>query len=344
MPVFRHPAKNLNPRRGSKMQNTLTLQPSPALSVSEGVIDFANQLAPFEPLPFLAVRSILLPFDLSRSGVCTLRAVSDYAEKVGATIHLLHIVPPAATGDGEPAYNRGDDHVAEASERLLKQWVKRMVRGRVQTFVSIRMGELVDVIVARAVATRADLIVMTSRSCSGLKNELQRSAAERVSRLAPCPVLTIPEKCADEIAYTQNVFTGSNWRTVLLPVDFSTAAEFALGFAAKIASETGASLVLAHGVDADDLEEPMVHERLRLWAKRFLIDPISTQTVVWPGGHSLYAILSEAVRAEASLIVLPTRVQPWARRLRAGSITDGVLRQATCPVLSINENIFEAEN
>jgi nucleotide-binding universal stress UspA family protein len=242
----------------------------------------------------------------------------------------------------EPTTIRADDTIAEKSERVLKHWVKRIVESRVQTFVSIRIGDPVDAIVARAVATRADLIVMSSRSSSASKNELQRSTAERISRLAPCPVLTIPEKCADELAYSLEAFVAEKWRTILLPVDFSSAALVALPFAAELSQNKGAKLLLAHGSESNNPVE--IQLRLRRWAETNLSEPVSFETTVWPGGHSLYAILSEALRVDANLIILPTQVGSWARRLRAGSITDGVLRQAHCPILSINENVSFTEN
>lgn len=293
----------------------------------------------------LAVRRILLPFDLSRASVCALRAVMEVAEKTAASIHLLHVVKPAENflaSSIEPKTNRPDDTLAEQSERMLKHWVKRVVQGRVQTFVSIRIGDPVDVIVARAVAMRADLIVMTSRSCSTSKNEFQRCTAERISRRAPCPVLTIPDRRAEELAYALETFVAADWRTILMPIDFSSAAQVALPVAAELSQRKRAKLLLVHGGDSDDLAENEL--RLRRWAQENLKEPVPIETAVWPGGISLYAILSEALRSEANLIILPTRINSWARRLRAGSITDGVLRQARCPVLSINENVSFTEN
>lgn len=320
------------------MQDILTLPVGAPLDLTQRVVPMITLNGAVERSPFRNARRILLPFDLSRSGVCALRIVAELAGKTGATIHLLHVVRPGEPNDADPKTNRADDHIADATERLLKHWVKRVVQGRVKTFVSIRIGDPAEVIVARAIATRADLVVMTSGSSTGQCFELQRSTAERVSRLAPCPVLTIPEKCRDNIAYTQDFLT-SGWRAILLPVDFSRAAEDALRFAAQLASDMRARLILAHGCDTEEAEEANVRTRMQTWASRLLEDAHPCQTLVWPGGHSLYAILSEAVRTEADLIVLPTATQPWARRLRAGSITDGVLRQAPCPVISINEKI-----
>lgn len=320
------------------MQDTLILPQSELAEFPAGRISLNAETAfRSRALSELKMKRILLPFDLSRPSVSALRAVANLAAKNGATIHLLHVVNLADDPEVEPKSNRSDDTMAEAAERLLKHWVKRIVPDRVQTFVNVRIGRPVDLIVTRAVAARADLIVMTSRASSG--QELQRSTAERVSRLAPCPVLTIPEKCADQWAYSPDDTLSENWRTVLMPVDFSAAADVALSYASAMALQKEAKLLLAHGADVEDSDVPVVHARLMSWSRERLEDASHCSTAVWPGGHSLYAILAEAIRAEARLIVLPTRAQPWAERLRAGSITDGVLRQASCPVLSINENV-----
>ena len=44
---------------------------------------------------------------------------------------------------------------------------------------------------------KADLIVMGTRGLSGLKHAVLGSVAERVVRLAPCPVLTVKHPEAD---------------------------------------------------------------------------------------------------------------------------------------------------
>lgn len=325
------------------MQDTLQLPQSSLVEFPTGrgalrteATDAARTISKLE------VRRILLPFDLSQSRVSSLRAVANFAARSGAAIHLLHVLNPQDQTGAVPKTSRSDDRMAEASERLLKHWARRVVPEQVRTFVSVRIGNPVDSIVSRAIATRADLIVMATRASS--RQEWQRSTAERVSRLAPCPVLTIPEASAERWAYFPDEAFSEAWGTVLMPVDFSAAAEAALPCASAIAARKGAKLLLAHGADAGNLDIPEIHARLRSWARQKLNDASHCSTTVWPGGHSLFAILAEAIRSEAKLIVMPTRAQPWAERLRAGSITDGVLRQASCPVLSINENVSTREH
>src|SRR5688500_14175043 len=118
------------------MHNTLLI--SPALEQTERIIPVITFTNTVERLPFRTVRRILVPFDLSRASVSALRVVAGLAEKTGAAIHLLHVVRPSEPNGIEPKSSRTDDKIAETTERLLKHWVKRVVRGRVKTFVSIR--------------------------------------------------------------------------------------------------------------------------------------------------------------------------------------------------------------
>jgi nucleotide-binding universal stress UspA family protein len=140
------------------MQDTLIMPSSELAPLTFNSVVGNQSRANVTRQPGLTVRRILLPFDLSHASVCALRAVTQVAEKIGANIHLLHVVRPTDGQNAlhlEPKTDRADDTIAEESERMLKHWVKRVVEGRVRTFVSIRIGDPVDVIVARAVATRA---------------------------------------------------------------------------------------------------------------------------------------------------------------------------------------------
>ena len=57
--------------------------------------------------------------------------------------------------------------------------------------VTLRTGAAYDEIVALATDERADLVVLGTQGRSGLPRALLGSVAERVVRLAPCPVLTV---------------------------------------------------------------------------------------------------------------------------------------------------------
>ncbi len=128
-----------------------------------------------------------------------------------------------------------------------------------------------------------------------------------------------------------------------MPVDFSAAAVQALQLAAAMAEKNEGRLLLAHAAGAESsagMERRTtegIQSRVSDWVSRHLRTPAHWEAVNWPGELSLYSILAEVGRAEADLILLPTSGNQWVRRLRAGSITDGVLRQANVPVLTVSE-------
>jgi nucleotide-binding universal stress UspA family protein len=283
--------------------------------------------------PFSSARRILLPFDLSGASVRALRTMAHLAEITGAEIHLVHAVRTLRSAGARHSPSAADNNLAKATERAVKHWVKRIVKDDVKTSVAIMSGDPVEAILDSASASSSDLIVMTSRSFGRQVFELQRSSAEAVSRRAGCPVLTIPEKCSDQLAGVDAL--GRPWKRILMPVDFSAVAAKALLWAGQFANETGATLLLAHAANDGEERESELRSRLRKWARTLLVKPASCEVAIWPGAPSLYPILSEAFYSEADLIVLPTIEEPQAGRLRAGSITDGVLRQAPCPVVSV---------
>jgi len=58
------------------------------------------------------------------------------------------------------------------------------------------MGPPADTIVRVAQERGVDLIVMSTHGRTGLQHVLMGSVAEKVVRLAPCPVLTVKHRAA----------------------------------------------------------------------------------------------------------------------------------------------------
>jgi len=191
-----------------------------------------------------------------------------------------------------------------------------------------------------------DLIVMIAHGYAGLNRVFLRSTAERVTRHAPCPVLTIPESKLGGFGNQCDGFPPSTWKRILVPVECSSAARAGLKYAAGLTLRNQATLRLlnivavdSHGlIGARDFRREG-QERLSEWVRSELPVPLEFESAIWAGESSLYAVLLEAKRFHADLIVLPTRRYDWAKRLRIGCITDRILRHAPCPVLSIHEDL-----
>lgn len=288
----------------------------------------------------LRLRTIVAPFDFSDVSAALLRRLIALAEASDATLHVVHVVEPSsrlvANGD-TPIYPGAR---AAAARMQIEQWVARTFSSPVSITTTVRVGRAADEIVAHAQALCADLIIMSAHVGSGSKNVLLRTTTERVVRQSPCPVLVVPRDQVEAFLSEPESFPLRTWRRILLPVDLSSDAREAVAYAASIAQANGAKLHLLHCVGADKTESAdsvsSNEERLAAWLGSELRWPVEFEATIWSNVPLLNTILHEVKVSKIDLIVLPARDCAWFRRHRLWSITDGILRHAPCPVLSVN--------
>lgn len=143
--------------------------------------------------PSLKLRTILVPVDFSERS----RAASNYAatlaQDFGGSLVVLHVLDPLlAAGRLESTRLRQlKTSARKEAEEQLQALSRELVQSGVRTELFIRRGPAPDIIVAFAVAKKADLIIMGSQGRTGLKRLLIGSVAERVVRHASCPVLVV---------------------------------------------------------------------------------------------------------------------------------------------------------
>ena len=147
------------------------------------------------------VKTILVPFDFGDPALHALAFARGLAERFGAALHLLHVVPsphletyPAVTPFSPAPYfvprEIIDDMVKDAERRLehvLGSSQRQAFRAR--TFVTT--GDPRQEILAHAAHEHVDLIVMGTHGRTGAAHLFLGSVAEKVVRTAPCPVLTV---------------------------------------------------------------------------------------------------------------------------------------------------------
>lgn len=148
------------------------------------------------------VKTILVPFDFGDPALRALAWACGLADRFGASLHLLHVVPnpyvpnpvmPLAP-DFPSAYalppGLMDEFMKQAEERLdavLPAAERQAFRAR--TFVCT--GDARNEILQHAAREHVDLIVMGTHGRTGAAHLFLGSVAERVVRAAPCPVLTV---------------------------------------------------------------------------------------------------------------------------------------------------------
>lgn len=143
---------------------------------------------------------ILHPTDFSDCAAAAQAAAVDLTQKLGSEIVLLNVlVETPLYGEGllsAPKIQSVYDAQRKWAEEALEARAAEL-RGRgVKTSWRANVGVPFEEIVKIAGEERADMIVMGTHGRSGLNRVLLGSVAERVIRLAPCPVLTVRQSDA----------------------------------------------------------------------------------------------------------------------------------------------------
>lgn len=126
---------------------------------------------------------ILAPLDGSELAQEALGPVRLLAERTGAIVTLLHVVPLRY------ADYAGNDR--EEAHEYLTTMAEDLKRTGVQAEPRVRRGEPTEEIVREALEQKSDLVVISSHGRTGLARWAFGSVAEQVVRASPAPVLVI---------------------------------------------------------------------------------------------------------------------------------------------------------
>jgi len=141
-------------------------------------------------LPF---KKILYPTDFSDPSYEALKAANEFALLFSAELCVVHVVSPVVTAPGDPS---GSDFlILEEMDKAARESLKEMVKKGIPKGLLVRqivvLGEAAEEIIRISEEERVDLIVIATHGQTGWRHFVFGSVAEKVVRLAPCPVLTI---------------------------------------------------------------------------------------------------------------------------------------------------------
>ena len=149
----------------------------------------------------MKLQTLLVPVDFSLGSETAFRYAKFLAKKFSASIHLIHVVDKRyvekiAELNGEP-----EDEVSEKlcslANRKLDSFLTHNNPDGLIAGKKIRVGTPFQAIAQRAQTINADMIVMGGQGRAGngdIDEIFFGSAAERVVRLLPCPVLCVPQE------------------------------------------------------------------------------------------------------------------------------------------------------
>lgn len=137
--------------------------------------------------------TIMVPTDFSYASDAALGYARMLAARFGASLHLLHVVDePGSWSEVYAALPEIQLRLSADAARRLEAMAACLPQ-ELHATSAVVCGAPVPSIVKTAEARGVDLIVMGTHGRRGMGHLLLGSVAERVVRLAPCPVLTVRE-------------------------------------------------------------------------------------------------------------------------------------------------------
>jgi nucleotide-binding universal stress UspA family protein len=184
---------------------------------------------------------------------------------------------------------------------------------------------------------------MGTHGRSGFERLLLGSVTEKVLRSTHVPVLAVPPP----VEQPQSVL----YKTILCPIEFSSASTRALEYALSLAEETDARLMLLHvieGADQPSLVE-MGHLNVRDYYRYLEEDAMARLKAAVPDearvwckpdervvtGKAYRKILEIAAGEGVDLIVMGVHGKGALHVRLFGSTTHHMIREACCPVLTL---------
>jgi len=194
--------------------------------LDQALIAQMRQQAPAEtqdPIPWSGMFTpILVPVDFSAYSTSALRHAAGIAARFASSIVVLHVIPRETATHalqqrlgysvmsvlGPAAAQNASDIPTEVAEEAVVD-LREQAYTALQAFLPVQLvqypvelrvvvGHPFERILETAVRENVGLIVLGTHGRTGLMHAIMGSVAERVVRLAPCPVLTVKTATASE--------------------------------------------------------------------------------------------------------------------------------------------------
>ncbi len=270
------------------------------------------------------------------------------AVEFGATLILFHAYDTLVVAASETSGIRYFDYAAAArlETEHLTPLAERVRCAGVKCETVVRPGLAADQVIAylreREGQTKIDRIVMGTHSPGPIGKLLVGSVAEAVLRSATVPVCIIGPEVVD--ARYRNFET----RTILCGVSLHGYSREVAAFAAELAAEQSACLILQHVIRAQDRKEALAGRTIdQLEAEMISMIPqelqakITTKAIVVPGDPT-EELLYQGRARQADLIVLGAQgASAFAAVARQGVVYK-LLAHSRCPVITLSPVVLAA--
>jgi nucleotide-binding universal stress UspA family protein len=300
----------------------------------------------------IEIRRILCPVDFSDYSRRALDHAIAIARWYESTITALHVFSPALVapyGPG-PVIFEPIVLIPADRDRLLadtKAFIEAEAAPGVPIEAVVREGNTAGEILDQETKMRADLLVIGTHGRSGFERLVLGSVTEKVLRKARCPVLTVPRRLPDAVPSGPILF-----KRILCAVDFSESSMHALKYALSLAQEADGCLTVVHvsgaefvgqvGLGEEHVSLAALQRQHEEEARKLLEKAVPESTAAYCTTETMLLrgkpwreILRIASDRRAELIVMGVQGRGAADLMFFGSTTQHVVREATCPVLTL---------
>lgn len=289
----------------------------------------------------LSIAKILLPVDFSSRSIGAARYAEALAEKFGAEVTMLHVIPPphyefasmeaGSTALAELYMNRKEAIEKECNNFLLSE-LPQLRAKRVML-----EGDPAREIVTYAHDEKMDLVVLPTHGYGPFRRFVLGSVTAKVLHDADCPMLTGVH--LEEAPPVEKI----EFKTVLAAVDLGSHSDKVLRWAADFADKNKARLVVTHAVPSlegrtGEYFDPDWRVHLSRQAKESVANLMSAVGVSGDpfieAGDPPHVVYDGAYRFGADLVVIGRGSASGVfGRLRANAYS--IIRQSPCPVVSV---------
>jgi nucleotide-binding universal stress UspA family protein len=144
----------------------------------------------------IKINKVLVATDFSAASESALLYGREFARTFGAALHVLHVVEDSMTWVGPEAVSvdivRLQAELEARADNALKRIVNAEDREQLKAVTAVRPGSAIAVEIATYARDNGiDLILMGTHGRGMMGHLFLGNVAEKVVRIAPCPVLTV---------------------------------------------------------------------------------------------------------------------------------------------------------
>lgn len=287
-------------------------------------------------VPAIAIRRILYATDFSSASKKALAVVGAIARRYHSQVYIANVCSPLPYTMATPeavciVERKREQESLAAVDRLLHSPELEGVAASSLTETGDPAQEL-----KRAVRDHnIDLTVLGTHGRTGLMRLLMGSVAEELFRSLACPVLTVGPRFVNRLTPPDREI-----HTILYATDLSSESKAAFSYAASLAVEYQAKIVLLHSIPARNALSSIFRETVALarnsMQRMFCseIDPRCDFQFVVDFGEPAERILACAREFHAGLIAFGVKPAGEASTHLRNTVAYRVILDAECPVLT----------